>query len=56
MQYPHDIFGNLTKEKSAKTIQDVADTLIHCWFRLVVSLSLQTDESAEANFRAEIDS
>ena len=49
MQYPHDIFGNLTKEKSAKTIQDVADTLIHCWFRLVVSSSLQTGGSERSS-------
>ena len=49
MQYPHKIFGNLTKDKSAKTIQEVKDTLIHCWFRLVVSLSLQTDGSERSS-------
>ena len=49
MQYSHDIFGDLTKEKSAKTIQDVEDTLIHCWFRLVVSLSLQAGGSERSS-------
>ena len=49
MQYSHDIFGDLTKEKSAKTIQDVEDTLIHCWFRLVVSLSLHAGGSERSS-------
>jgi len=49
MQYPHNIFGNLTKDKSAKTIQDVKDTLIHFWFRLAVSLSLRTGGSERSS-------
>ena len=49
MQHPHKIFGNLTKDKSAKTTQDVKDTLIHCWFRLVISLSLRTGGSKRSS-------